>query len=71
MISGNRDTELSEIQHESTNYFAINRRKRKKEQEKTVFVKPHEDGFCFVSAYTENGEIFIDHAEITVDSVGG
>jgi hypothetical protein len=39
--------------------------------EKIVFVKPHEDGFCFVSAYAENGEIFIDHAEITVDSVEG
>jgi hypothetical protein len=39
--------------------------------EKTVFVKPHEDGFCFVSAYAKNGEIFIDYAEITVDSVEG
>jgi hypothetical protein len=39
--------------------------------EKTVFVKPHEVEFCFVSAYAENGDIFIDHAEITVDSVEG
>jgi hypothetical protein len=39
--------------------------------EKTVFVKPYEDGSCFVSAYAKNGEIFIDHAEITVDSVEG
>jgi hypothetical protein len=38
--------------------------------ERIVFVKPHEDGFCFVSTYEENG-ICIDHAEITCDSQDG
>jgi hypothetical protein len=39
--------------------------------EKIVFVKPHEDGFCFVSTFENGGKIYIEHAEITVDSVEG
>ena len=39
--------------------------------EKIVFVKPHEDGFCFVSTYGKDGKIYVDHAEITVDPVDG
>ena len=38
--------------------------------EKTVFVKPHEDGFCLVSTYGKDGKIYVDHAEITLDSQG-
>jgi hypothetical protein len=39
-----------------------------KDVEMIVFVKPHPDGFCFVSTREENGRICVNHAEICTKS---
>jgi hypothetical protein len=39
-----------------------------KDGEMIVFVKPHPDGFCFVSTYEESGRVCVNHAEICTKS---
>jgi hypothetical protein len=45
-------------------YYRTTEPDEENKTEKIVFVKPHPDGFCFVSTCEDNGEICINHAYI-------